>query len=132
MGIHNRLKISGKATPASLNQAPTISVNSIQNSWNRPRPSSNTSVKTTIFPNCGYGLSISHCQNCPALGKNCKYGGIANHFAKICRKTKVQMKPKPRVNNVDDTTFEASTIGTSATAGEQVNQIETMFQRHSV
>ena len=132
MGIQNRLKISGKSTHATLNQAPNISVNSNQNSLNRPRPSSNTSAKPTICPNCGYGLSVSHRQNCFGHGKNCKNGGIANHFAKVCRKTKVQMKPKPRVNNVDDTTSEATTIVTSATAGEQLNQIETMFQRHSV
>ena len=43
--------------------------------------------------------------------QNC---GIANPFAKVCRKTKVQMKPKPRVNNVDDTISEAATIGISA------------------
>ena len=42
------------------------------------------------------------------------------------------MKPKPIVNNVDDTTSEAATIGTSATAGEQENQIETMFQIQSI
>ena len=42
------------------------------------------------------------------------------------------MKPKSRVNNVDDTSSEAAIIGTSATAGEQVNQIETMLQRHSI
>ena len=42
------------------------------------------------------------------------------------------MKPKPRVNNVDDTISEAATIGISATAGEQVNQVETMFNRHSI
>ena len=47
--------------------------------------------------------------------KNC---GIANHFAKFCRKTKLQMKPKPKVNNVDDTNSEAAANGTSATVGE--------------
>ena len=31
-----------------------------------------------------------------------------------------------------DSTSEAATIGTSATAGEQVKQIETMFQKHSI
>ena len=57
--------------------------------------------------------------------------GIANHFAKVSRKAKQQMKTKPRVNNVDDTISEAATVGASATAGEQVNQIEKMFQKHS-
>ena len=42
------------------------------------------------------------------------------------------MKPKPRVNIVDNTTSEAATICTSAIAGEQVNQIEMMFGRHSI
>ena len=42
------------------------------------------------------------------------------------------MKRKPRISNVDDTTSEAATIGTSVTVGEQVNQIETMFQGHSI
>ena len=64
--------------------------------------------------------------------KNCQNCGIANHFAKVCRKTKLQMKPKRRVNNVDDTTSEAATIGTSATVGEQVHQVETMIQTHNI
>ena len=42
------------------------------------------------------------------------------------------MKPKPHVNNVDDNSSEAATIGTSATVGEEVNQIETMMQKHSI
>ena len=42
------------------------------------------------------------------------------------------MKPKPRVNNVDDTTSETATIGTSPTVGEQVDQTETIFRRHSI
>ena len=42
------------------------------------------------------------------------------------------MKPKTRVNIVDNTTSEAATICNSAIAGEQVNQIEMMFQRHSI
>ena len=61
--------------------------------------------------------------------QNC---GIAIHFAKVCRKTKQQIGPKPRVNNVDDAISEAATVGTSATAGEQVNQIEKMFKKHSI
>ena len=50
--------------------------------------------------------------------------------SEVCRKTKVQMKQESRVKDVDDT--EASTIGTSAAAGEQANQIEIMLQRHSI
>ena len=42
------------------------------------------------------------------------------------------MKPKPRVNNVDDNSSQAATIGTSATVGEQVNQVEAMMQKHSI
>ena len=42
------------------------------------------------------------------------------------------MKPKPRVNNVDDTSFEAASIGTSATVGEHVNQIDAMILKHSI
>ena len=64
--------------------------------------------------------------------KNCKNYGLANDFAKVCRKTKLQMRPKPRVNNVDDTFPEAATFGTSTTAEEQVNQIEIKLQRHSI
>ena len=45
---------------------------------------------------------------------------------------KAPRKPKPRVNNVDDTSSEIVTIGTFATVGEQVNQIETMMPRHSI
>ena len=42
------------------------------------------------------------------------------------------MKPKPRVNNVDDTSSQAAATGTSATVAEQVNKIETMMQKHSI
>ena len=42
------------------------------------------------------------------------------------------MKPKPRVNNVDVTSSEAATTGTSAAVGEQVNQIETMMKINSI
>ena len=42
------------------------------------------------------------------------------------------MKPKSRINNVDDTSSEATTISTSVTAGKHVNQIERMLQRHSI
>ena len=42
------------------------------------------------------------------------------------------MKPKPRVNNVDDKYSQAATIGTSATVGEQVDQIEAMMQKYSI
>ena len=59
--------------------------------------------------------------------KNCE---IARHFAKVCRKSKIPLKTKPRVNNVDDTSSEVATVGTSATVGEK-KQIETLIQRHS-
>ena len=124
MDIQNHLKLSRTAAHSISNQAANVSVNSVQNSGNRPRLSSNTFVKPSICPNCGYEWSALELQNC----KNC---GIANDFAKVCRETKVQLKPKPRFNNVDDTISEAATIGTSATAEKQVNQIETTFQRHS-
>ena len=74
----------------------------------------------------------SHRQTCPARGKNCKNCEIAIHFAKVCRKTKLQLKPKQRVNNADDTSSEEATVCTSATAGELANQIETMFQKRSI
>ena len=48
------------------------------------------------------------------------------------RESKIQMKPKPRLNNVDDTSLEAATMGTSATVGEQMNQVQDMMQRHCI
>ena len=48
-------------------------------------------------------------------GENCKKCGIINHFAKVCRMTKYQIEPKPRVNNVSDASSEAAKLGTSAT-----------------
>ena len=42
------------------------------------------------------------------------------------------MKPKAPVINVDDLTSEAATIGTSATVGELVNQIEALIQKHRI
>ena len=71
-------------------------------------------------------------QNCPARGKNCKNFGIANQFAKVCRKPKHQIKPKPRVNNVDDINSEAAKVGPSASVGEQANNIDTLLQKHSI
>ena len=38
------------------------------------------------------------------------------------------MKPKPGVNNVEDVSSETSTFGTSATAEEQVSQIDSMLK----
>ena len=104
----------------------------IQRSWNRSRPSTSQFAKPTICSNCGYGWSTTHRQNCPARGKNCKNCGIANHFAKGCRKPNHPYKPKPRVNNVDDSITEAATVGTSATAAEQVNHIDRLLQKQGI
>ena len=49
-----------------------------------------------------------------------------------CRKPKQPFKPKPRVNNVDDSISETATVGTSATVGEQVNHIDRLLQKHSI
>ena len=110
----------------------TTSINNIQGSWNRSQPSTSQLVKPTICPNCGYGWSAAHRQNCPDRGKNCKNCRITNHFAKISRKPKHPFKPKPRVNNVDDSVSEAATVGTSATVGERVNDIDRLLQKHSI
>ena len=42
------------------------------------------------------------------------------------------MKPKPKVNKLDDTVSEAVTIDISVTTRKQVNQIEKMFAKHSI
>ena len=129
MGIQNHLKISGTTIHSTTNEITTTSVNNIQGSWNRSRPPTNQFVKPTVCPNCGYGTSAAHRQNCPARRNNCKSCGIANDFAKVCRKPKHPYKPKPRVNNVDDSISEAATVGTSATVGEQVNHIDRLLQK---
>ena len=132
MGIHNQLKISGTPTPNTTNEISSQSINSVQGSWNRTRAPTNQFVKPTICPNCGYGWTPSHRQNCPARGKSCENCGIANHFAKVCRKSKQPSKPKPRVNFVDDSVSEAATVGTSTMAAEQVNNISKLLQQKSV
>ena len=132
MGIQNQLKISGTSIHSTTNEITTTSVNNIQGSWNRSRPSTKQFVKPTICSNCGYGWSAAHRQNCPARGKNFKNCGVLNHFAKVCRKPKHPNKPKPRVNNVDDSISEAATVGTSATVGEQLNHIDRLLQKHSI
>ena len=131
IGIQNQLKISGTTVHSTTNEITTTSVNNIQGSWNRSGPSTNQFVKPTICPNCGYGWSAAHRQNCPVRAKNFKNCGIANHFAKVCLNLKHSYKPKPRVNNVDDSISEAATVGTSATVGEQVNHIDRLFQKQS-
>ena len=64
--------------------------------------------------------------------RTAKSCGIANHFAKVCRKSKQPNKPKPRVNYVDDSVSEAATVGKSATAAEQVNNINRILQQQSI
>ena len=132
MGIQNQLNISGTTAQASTNGITSTTVNNVQGSWNRSRPLTNQFVKPTICPNCGYGWSASHRQNCPAREKICKNCGIVNHFAKICRKPKLPYKPKPRVNNVNDSVSEAATVGTSTTAAEQVNNIDRLLKQQSI
>ena len=132
MGIQNQLKISGTSAHSTTNETTSASVNNIQGPWNRSRPQTSQFVKPTICLNCDYGWSATHRQNCPARGKNCKNCGIANHFAKVCRKPKHPYKPRPKVNNVDDSISEAATVGTSATVGEQVNYIDRLLQKHSI
>ena len=132
MGIQNQLKISGTPTPTTTNEISSQSINNVQGSWNRSRAPTNLFVKPTICPDCGYGWTPSHRQNCPARGKICKNCGIANQFAKVCRKSKQHSKPKPRVNYVDDSVSEAATVGTSATAAEQINNISRLLQQKSI
>ena len=95
MGIQNQLKMSGTAIHQNTNEVTTTSINNLQNSWNRTRPVTSNFAKPTIFPNCGYRWSDAHRQNCPARGKTSKNCGIANHFVKVCRKSKQQLKPSP-------------------------------------
>ena len=132
MGIQNQLKISGSPASTTTNEITSQMINNVQGSWNRSRASTNQFVKPTICPNCGYGWSPSHRQKCPARGKNCKNCGIANHFAKVCRKSKEPIKPKPRVNYVDDSISEAATVGTSVTAADRVNNIHKLLQQQSI
>ena len=107
-------------------------MNNIQGSWNRSRPSTSQFVKPTTCSNCGYGWSAAHRQNCSARGKNCKNCAFANHFAKVFRKPKHPYKPRPKVNNADDSISEAATVGTSATVGEQVNHIDKLLQKQGI
>ena len=82
MGILHQLKILGTAAYTFSKQIANNSINSTQNSWNRPK-STTTNFKPTICFNCGYAWLASHRKNCPARGKNCKNRGITNHFAKF-------------------------------------------------
>ena len=73
-----------------------------------------------------------HIDKIALRGKNCKNCGNANHFAKVCRKPKHPYKPKPRMNNVDDSISEAATVGVSATAAKQVNNIDRLLQKQGI
>ena len=66
MGTQNQLKISGTSAQMTTNEIKRTTVNNVQGSWNRSRPSTNQFVKSTICPNCGYGWSASHRQIFPA------------------------------------------------------------------
>ena len=131
MGIQNQLKISGSPASTTTNEITSQTIINVQGSWNRSRASTSQFVKPTICSNCGYSCSPFQRQKCPARGKNCKNCGIANHFAKVCRKTKESIKPKPRVNYVGDSVSEAATVGTSKTAADQVNNINRRLQQQS-
>ena len=132
MGIQNQLKISESAAQTSTNEIISTTVNNVQGSWNRSRPSTYQFIKPKICPNFGYEWSASHRQICLARGKNCKNCVIVNRFAKVCRKPKLPYKTKPRVNNVDDSVSEAATVGTSTTAAEQVNNIDRLLKQQSI
>ena len=135
MGIQNQLKILERAAITVSNQTPNTSTNSIQNSWNIPKSTTTEFTKTTICPNCIYTWSASHRLNCPARRKKCKNCATSNRFTKVesgSRKSKIQIKPKPGVSNVGDTSSETGTIGKSATVGEQVNQIDAIMQENSI
>ena len=132
MGIQIQLKISGSPASTTTNEITSQMINNVQGSWNRSRASTNQFVKPTICPNSGYGWSPAHGQKCPARGKNCKNCGFANHFAKVCRKSKEPINSKPRVNYVDDSISEAANVGTSATAADQVNNINKLLQQQSI
>ena len=131
-GIQNQLKVSGTSAQTATNEITSASVNNVQGSWNRSRLSTNQFVKPATCPNCGFGWSASHRQNCPACGKTCKNCGLANHYAKVCRKPKHPYKPKPRWNNVDDSVSEAATVNTSATSAKQVNNIDRLLQKQGI
>ena len=132
MGIQNQLKVSGISAQTITNEITSASVNNVQGYWKRSRPSTNQFVQPTTSQRCGYRWSASHRQTCPARGKNCKICGIANHFAKVCRKPKHPYKPKPQVNNVDGSVSEAATVGTSASAAKQVNNIDRLLQKQGI
>ena len=55
MRIQKNLMVSKTAGYTVSNQAANTSINSIQNSWKRPKSTSNNFLKPTICPNCGYG-----------------------------------------------------------------------------
>ena len=131
MGSHNQLKISGNTAYTLSNQLAIPSINNIQNSWNIPTTTT-IIFKPSICRNCDHTWSPSHHQNCPARGKVCKNRGINNLFTKVCRKPKNLIKSKPRVNIVDDVLSEVATVGTSATVEDQVNQIDSMLQKHNI
>ena len=65
----------------------------------------------------------SYRQNCPARGNNC---GIKNNIAKVCRKSRNQIIPKTKLNNVEDASSEAATVE------ERLNQIGSMIRRKSI
>ena len=127
MGNQNQLKFFGTPAHAVSNQLANTSINK---SWNNPRTTTNN-FRPAICPNCGYSWSPNRRPKCPARGKICKNCGITYQFAKICPKPKKLIKPKHRVNNVNDASSEAATVGTSATV-EEVNQIDSMLQKHNI
>ena len=49
-----------------------------------------------------------------------------------CPPDELQKMARPKVNNVDDSISEAAMVGTSATVGEQVHNIDRLLQKQSI
>ena len=127
MGIQSQLIISRIPAYTVSNQIANCSINSNQKKWINPSTKTNN-IMPSICPNCGY-WSPNHRQNCQERGKICKTCCIANRFAKFCSKLKNPIKLKPRVNNVDDISSEAATVGTYATVEMHIIQIDSILRK---
>ena len=89
IGIQNQLKMSGRAAHQTTNEVTNMSINNIQSSGNRSRPSTSNFFKTTMCSNCGYGWSAT----------NHKITLLAEKTAKTVELQIVLQKYLERLNN---------------------------------
>ena len=131
MVIQRQLKISGAAAYTISNQLANASVNSIQNSWKRPRPTTTNNFKLRICTDCGYASSASLRQNCPAREE---LQNLWSHksFCKSLSQEKKTTKTQANSQQCRRSIVRCCNNRHICNCEEQVNKNEAIIRQHSI